>query len=514
MPVTSFTIDSVEVRPLVASFDVRETVGGTSTLSCELASSGSPVERYAVFSEVAIVEDGATIFAGIITQARERGLGGQPVLDAAGNPTIITTITAEDYNRLAERITVTETVADGTLLKTFLTTLVTDYLTTFGVTLDAAQVNGPALPAMSFDITRANEVLQALSDATGYLWRIGYDKKLRMWAEGDLTAPFNLNQADDPPKWGGDVEVETILGDTYANRVRVVSDPMEEERHVETFTGDGVTSTFALEWTLIKSYGIILRYESDGVTPSGGETFGIPPDSPLQWSYDSATNSITREVGPTDATKVYKLTFHGTFTASATAEDAGEIAAHGLYEHVERRNDITTDAAAQDIADALLAQLLTSGDQTLTYTTRYPASTLRAGQQQTIVCPARNINGTFIIRDLQIRAEVPPMAANSWLTRSVTAKATRPLQGKWQQTYRDWLEHGGGGGTVTSTGAGGAVSAGAAPPVKSVQFNRLGAFGGSANFTFDEDTTTVLIGTGHTAGGADNLLVGEGHAVV
>jgi hypothetical protein len=212
-----------------------------------------------------------------------------------------------------------------------------------------------------------------------------------------------------------------------------------------------VTSTFDLEWTLIQGIGIIHLYELDGVTPAGGETFGIPPDSPLQWSYDRTTNSITRLDGPTDATKIYSLTFHGTFSATATAEDAGEIAAHGLYEHVERRSDITTTQAAQDIADALLAQLLASGEQTITYTTRVSAPTFRVGQLQTIVAPARDVSGDFIMRDIRLFTETNPTSADGWLTREVTAKQQQVLVGKWQQTYHDWLKVGTGG-TADDTG--------------------------------------------------------------
>jgi hypothetical protein len=160
----------------------------------------------------------------------------------------------------------------------------------------------------------------------------------------------------------------------------------------------------------------------------------------------------------------------------------------------------------------LLAESLTAGEQIVTYETRYTAPTLRAGQQQTITAPARNLSGAFIIRDMRIRTEVPPNAIG-WLTRTVTAKAEEPLVGKWQHTYRDWLRLGGGGAsTATGTGTP-SVAVGPAPPDTSVQFNRAGGFGGSASFTFAEDETTVMIGTGHTEGGADNLLVGEGHTV-
>ena len=508
MAITSFTIDAVEVEPLIGTFEVRETIGGVSTLSCDIVSFGaSPLTRYSVFSQVAVVEGSTTIFAGTITQTREQGLGGQPVLDTDGNPQIVTTITAEDHNRIGDRVSATETVAAGTLLKAFLTTIVTNYLSAFGVSLDGAQVNGPALPAMSFDIALLTQVLQSLADATGYIWRIDYDKKLRMWSPGDIAAPFDIDQSDVPPKWGGDVEVETILGDNYANRVIIKSDPVNSVEHTETFTGDGIADSVTLEYTLTKHYGYV-TYDTIFQTLR-------TPDDPdaASWTYDPSDNSLTRTAGPIGAGKILSITFDGTFTANATAEDAGEIAAHGLYEHVERRSDITTNAAAQAIADSVLAQLLAAGEQTITYTTRYSSSTLRAGQLQNIVAPARDVSGDFIIRDIRLFTETNPTSADGWLTRQVTAKQQQVLVGKWQQTYQDWLKVGGGGAGATVVGGGGGGAAGPAIPFTSVQFNRSGKFGGDADFTYDEDSATVMIGPDHTPGGSDNLLVGEGHMV-
>ncbi len=513
MPITSFTVDGVEVTPLIATFEVRETVGGVSTLSCDIVSVGaSPLARYGVFSDVVVIEDGVTVFAGTVTQARERGVGG-PVLDGDGNPQIVTTITVEDHSRIADRVSVTETVAAGTLLKTFLTTLVTNYLTTFSVSLDGSQVNGPALPDMSFDTSRASEVLQALSDATGYLWRIDYDKKLRMWLAGDLAAPFNINQSDVPAKWGGDVEVETILGDTYANRVVVISDPVEVIGHTETFTGDGTTYIFPLEYTLTAMrYQVIVNGAVELLTFQG-----IGFDLAVHWLYYASDNTIRRVLSgtpdPPTLGATISITFDGTFSATATAEDAGEISAHGLYEHVEHRSDITSTASAQDIADALLAQLLTSGEQTITYTTRVAASTLRAGQLQSVTAPARDISGDFIISDMRVYVETNPMSSDGWVTREVTARQQQVLAGKWQQTYHDWLKVGGSSAASPAVGAAGPGATGPAPPDTSVQFNRLGSFGGDANFTYDEDSFTVMIGSGHTPSGADNLLVGTGHIV-
>lgn len=657
MAITSFTVGGVEVDPLLSTFDIRETVGGVSTLSCDVVSSGSPVQRFAVFAAVAVEEDGTTIFAGTVTQARERGFGG-PNLYTDGAPQIVTTITAEDHGRLADRVTVTETVAEGTTLLDFLTTLVSTYLAALGVSLDPAQVTGATLPAMSFESARASEVLQALADATGYLWRIDYEKQLRMWLPGDLTAPFHIAEYDEPPRWTGDVEVETILGDHYANRVTVIGAPVAEENRIESWVGDGTTATFELDYTLtshqsfvahgssylattaaIKAYGflgtssnfpanstvtidavtytfessnsntayripigsttliskqrlvraimgtgtpgtdygtgtsahptveayiptnlgggantlnvMVAKYRTAGVVGNGtpvsdtssgavwywegntkpgylkggqdagtytayqtvNETLNTAGDTTTaDWTYDPPTNSITRNLGAPAAGDAITLTFNGTTSGpTATAEDAGEIAAHGLYETVDRRSDITTTEAAQELADALLAERLNSGEQILTYETRYTAPTLRAGQQQTLVATARDVSGAYIIRDLRIRAEVPA-TATGWLTRTITAKRTEVMVGKWQHTYRDWLKIGGGG-LVTTSGVA-VLAAGAAPPLTSVQFNRAGAFGGAPALTYDETTSTLMVGTGHTPAGTSNLLVGEGHTVV
>lgn len=497
MPITSFTVAGDEVNPLFDSLEIRETVGGVSTLSCEVTSIGSPVLRFAVHDEVGVEEDGVIIFAGTVSQARERGFGGPNLYDEDGAPQIVTTITVEDWTRLAERVYVTETVAAGTTLEAFLVTLVANYFDQFGVTLHGSQVTGPNLPAMSFSRKLGLEVMKSLADATGFLWRIDYDKVLRMWQEGDLAAPFDIDEFDVPARWTGDVEVETILGDNYANRVTVVTDPVTETGRQESFTGDGVTDTFTLGYTLIQSFGIIHIYELDGVTPAGGETFGLPSTG-TQWEYDAGTNQITRTIGPTDATKIYRLTFDGTFQAEAVAEDAGEIAAYGLYEHVEVRNDIASTAAAQELADAMLAERLLSGDQTVVYQTRFTAPTLRAGQEQTLTATARDITGSFIIRDIRVRAEVPVTAVYAatglGLIRSVTAKKLKVLSGKWQNTYRDWLQLGGGG--SVSVGSGGPGSGGAAPPPFAVQFNNGGVFGGDAAFVYDPVTNCLVCGGG------------------
>jgi hypothetical protein len=500
MPITSFTIDGDEVDPKVENFEIRENEGGISTMTCDVESYGSPVLRFLPHAEVNVEEDGEIIFAGILMQTRERGFGGPNVYDAdSGEAQIVTTITAEDFGRLAERVYLTETVAEGMLLEDFLNVLVT-YLWPFGVTLHASQVTGPALPAMVFDRVLVSEVLQKTAAATGFVWRIDYDKKLRMWEPGDLAAPFDIDEYDDPPRWTGDVEVERILGDNYANRVIVMSGLIEETNHVETFTGDGVSYSFPLEWTLtgIKDYRVFV----DGV-PELLTYQGIGFDLAVQWLYYAVDNTIRRETtgvpDPPANGAVISITFDGTFEAEATAEDAAAIAANGLYEHVETRDDIRTEAAAQTIADAILAERLLAGDQTVGYQTRYTAPTLRAGQAQALTATARDLSGSYIITEMRVQAETPATAEYAadglGLIRTLRLKRNQVVQGKWQHTYRDWLEKGKGRSAATTTvGAGAPAAVGPAAPNRSVQFNNAGAFGGKASFIFYKDEESLVMG--------------------
>jgi hypothetical protein len=490
MPLTSFTVGGVEVNPLLQTFEIRESEGSVSTLTSDITSTGGSVLRFSVHDPVVVQEDGVTIFAGTVTQTRERGFGGPNLYDQDTDaPWIVTTITAEDFTRFADRVYITETVAEGTPLGTFLATLVT-YFSGLGVTLHGSQVPGPNLPAMTFTRARGSDVLKALSDATGYAWRIDYDQKLRMWAPGDLTAPFDPDEDDDPAKWTGDVEVERILGDQYANRVTVVSDPITAYNRVESFTGDGVSDTVTLGYTLFAHRGYVTY---DGVFQTLTTSAWAGEAS---WTYYETTNTLVRRDGPIESGKVISITFDGTFQAEATAEDAGEIAANGLYEYVEQRNDITEVGAAEDLAAAILAERLNAGDIVVSYQTRYVAPTLRAGQQQTITAPSRDVSGAHLITDLRVQAETPlteEFAETSLgLIRRVTAKRNQ-LGAKWQYTYHDWLSDKTGG-TGAQTGTGAAAQVGPSPPEGAVQFYDGGRFGGRSTFVFYRDRDSIVCG--------------------
>lgn len=502
----TLTINGVEKRLRSGSLDIYRQMNGRATAGFAIMSKDQSY-RPPLNATVSIDVEGATIFGGLITIPREKGLLG------GVKPDIVTHVTAGDFNIYADRRFINETIPSGTL-KAFLTVVVS-YLSGYGVTLDPSQVDGPTLPELVYNYRRASDALNEAMSLTAqfgdqYVWEIDADKVLRAYQPSTVAAPFDL-VADGNGAVRvviGDIEVEQNL-ENYANSIIVKVAPVTEVGHIETFEGDGVTSTFTLTYTLTKPYGIIHVYELDGVTPAGGETFGIPPDAPLQWEYDPDTNQITRTIGPTDATKIYSLTFDGTFEATGLAQDAGGIATYGLIEKVILVEEVPEGTTAQSLAEGYLAQSLPI-HHIIRYKTLHHG--LAPGQTQTITVPARDLNGTAIITAVRMREFGPKRIEYSI---DATLDDDTNILKSFQDIYKLWRGDLAGTGSAPTVGPGGPISGGPAPPFESVQFNREGRFGGNEHFRFKEGSTSVFIGEGHSviAGSADNLLVGLDHTV-
>jgi len=158
MATYAFTIAGV-TKELRNGFTIRMTANGRALFE-GLVYSADGTYRPAIGDEIVLTEDGTTIFGGYIDAPAEAGVGGIPMVG------IETRISAVDYNSLAARRYADVTLAAGTL-KSMLTTLVSTYLAANGVTLDAAQVDGPTLAATPFSFKRIDEILDSLTALSG-----------------------------------------------------------------------------------------------------------------------------------------------------------------------------------------------------------------------------------------------------------------------------------------------------------------------------------------------------------
>lgn len=437
----------------VDTLDIRSTINGRDTLSGELAildSTPAPT----IGQEIVVTYDGVRIFGGVLQQTEIHAITGDASKDLA------VALSAEDFNSYADRryVTLLES-AGGLTLKAALELLV-PYLSTYGVALSAAQVNGPTLPAFRYEYQRVTDVLNELSTLTGYVWEIDYNKHLRMWEPGDVPAPFDI--ADGDGRVMGDIIVSPQ--DTeYANRVILRVGPTTPADHVFGWNGNGTINAFQMYFPIVHHYNFVWVRDP---LPDHSETLGAVGSGAL-WEFHPAVGStpayLSRVRGAPPATDTgatnpgnmpgIQLQAFVNWPYVSTADDAAGQAARGLTEILV--DDPTpvhyaySDAKAQGLLEKYTAE-----KRIVQYTTREHG--LHVGQTQTMTIARRALAGDFLITDLTIRTR------SVLILYEVTLQEAATYQGSWRDVYKLWgegaLGTGGGG-----SGSSGTVSTAVAP---------------------------------------------------
>lgn len=489
------TVNSIE-RPLrLGSLSFQGVVNGRDVMSCSILSEEGAY-RPTLAHEVVLTEDGTPIFGGVIRMTEEEGADQQPI------DTIATRITCDSFNVFAERRFVTETIPAGSTLKQALQIL-DDYLTDYGVTLDAGQVDGPTLDA-AWEIygTPLNTVLDTLSDRTDgtFVWEIDPSKTFRMFEVGTEASPFDIIDTDLPAKYVGDIMVSRSR-EKYVNRVIVKGGTNIQVDKTDAFTGDGSEDTFELTYPLVYTPQVGYGYVTNGDDPAhpgepNNETLDLAGNG-ATWTYDPATNTIIRAAGAPANLNAISITYPAQFPIFVTVEDAGEIAANGLYEAAFEYQDVFDKAVLDELAASLLSRGLEIKTE-VTLSTREPG--IMPGMTLTLTASDRGVTGDFYVNEISARTE----ASTDHIIRTLKLIEGSQLRGTFRGLIKAWL--GGGSGGVSSISAPVVSSGGGAPapPNRSVQFNRAGAFGGDASFTYDEETNSVVCGLDSSISAADH----------
>jgi hypothetical protein len=368
------------------SLQITETANGRNTARANILSTAGTY-RPPLDADFVITENGARIFGGTVDASSERGIGG------LGLTPIVTAITAVEYGGLAERQHVAAPVPAGSL-KAFLTAML-PYLP--GVTLDAAQVTGPALPLVPYasDKVVRDALTEACGLAGGYLWEIDYAKVLRAYPPGTRTAPFNI--ADGDRLIIGDVSVEPQrTTGQYANRV-IVQAGTGTARIIQNWTGDGVTTKWITDIPATNDWpGTYHMHGADN--PLGPYEPGNAASLwPVQW--DAATHALYNRAGdpPFAAGDPFSLAYIAQYPYTVIVEDLAEQALHGIWDLPVALPDVFTRADAIAYGQAYLTTA-TVVPKKVTYTTE--ALGLRPGMMQILDLPSRNLNGSYLITDI------------------------------------------------------------------------------------------------------------------
>ncbi len=477
--VFAVTIGGVAKDIKAGSFSMSETANGMTSVRFSVISTAGTY-RPAIDAEVSVSVDSVVVFGGLVDRPTEKGLA------AGARPGIVTDISATDFTQYFQR----RIIPDGgfpagyTLLQAL--TALDTWVTPFGASLDPGQVTGPTLPELVYKYKDVLSVLNELTTVTGglgepYVLKMSPLKVWGMYQASTVAAPFDVT-TDNPSQVVGDITVESKR-DGYANRVYLRTPTKSETAREETFTGDGSTTAFPLVYTVTKPYGYVT---SAGVY----ETLNYTGDADAaSWTYDSTTNTITRNDGAPAMSDAITFKFDGTYSGTATAEDATVFTSP--WERVVDIDDVPSDTTLQALADAELAKRLP-----LVRTVKYLTfeSGLAVGQEQTVNVPRRNINATGIITDINTRD-----VGKDRLQHEVTVlfDAQNNLSKGFRDTVKKWNDSGNSASQVSSVvGAGTPVSAGAAPPLESVQTNQAGKFFGKASFIFKAAENSIVAGGG------------------
>lgn len=404
----------------------------TLTLYTFDKSGGGGGYRPAIDQTVVVNDGGTDVFSGVITDIREQSLS------EAGDgfdKGILCAVQCADQNALLLRDTYTGVYADGTTVKQILQNLLAVPLSGRGITLDAGQANGPGVNGFTFVDAYIDDLLNSLTDITGWIWDITPAKVLSMISPGSVSCGFSVT--DGGGGIYGGVTIEQGRSDNYANRVIVVAGPDEQLIKTDTFTGNGATSSWVLTYQPVTDANGYLV--SAGYVVEGGAILTLsPPGGGGAYTWTAATNTLTRAAGALGNGVVISIIYAVQFPINVTVDDSGEQAAHGIYARKYIARDITDKATTTQLATGLLSRSIAS-PQIVSVTHRKGLS--KPGQSVVITFSERNLNATFMITEVSFWNDV-----DGNLTHAIRAVSGTTQPDSWVEFFKR-------GGSANSGGA-------------------------------------------------------------
>lgn len=400
----------------VEGMEINKVLNGRATLRCN-TDDWLNSYRPTVNDELTVVEDGTTIFGGVITEVTE-----VPKEHDVG---VVCSITAADFNSYPDfRIISSISFSPGTYLKTILQTLLTNYLSAYGVTLWGSQDNGPQLDGtLSWENKRVSDALNELTSLSGRVWIIDASKVLSMRVPGTLSAPFALSSAI-PPNPGVQV---TMDSNTYANRYWVQLGSTQVLDTAESTVADGTSPWIQLHYSPYPNGQFSGTITVDGVYYA----VGVYPDTLWLWTHDAATNRFHYRDGNIPAGSNCSWHCNVQFPIMLYAEDATEVALHGVREALQPISDCYDYFQGLQIAQGYLTRSL-EVPKKVSYTIDGRPG-LEPGMLQAITLPSRNLSGNYIIEEVHLQGLSP------WLIRyTVTVTGGTTYTGSWLDKFRLW----------------------------------------------------------------------------
>lgn len=412
----AFTVNGVSRLSAIQRGTLRwsRTFGKRATFGCQLFSSDGSWEPV-VNQEVVWSQNGAPVFGGYIRDVTALGKM------LKNNNSIFWNINCGDYSSLLEDRLVTETFPAGQTLKQWLTTLVTNWLTVKGISLDATQANGPTMTeAMQVDRMRADQVLAQFILRSEWLTKgLSATKTLKLFQSGSETAPFNVTSSNRVAI--GDIDVQRLWNGQKYNRVIIKFGVagVTEYKYSDAITVSGTPTSVTLNYTPVGWYPIVAAgafgYGYLDSSVNGRDVVATDP-SPFSQGYEyfPATNTIQKHNGAAFANgEVLTIPYDFRYPIEVI-EESGSAATDPIELLVIDQSIRTKEEAT------LKAQKILAITDTDTERPHYKTveDDLDIGDEQNINVPERDFIADCIITDIRARDTLvnpdPAGAAVEW----------------------------------------------------------------------------------------------------
>ncbi len=418
----SVFIDGVQVVIQRGSIQIEKRIEERSTASFTVVDEpatanfvrGMPVEilRPWVFPPFHIKE-----FAGFIdTPGRARISPGSILLHD---------ITCMDNHYLADKRLVVKAYTNKTLAF-IVNDIFTDYLSPEGIAIGEVQT-GPTIESAIFGYVKVTEAFDALKELSGFAWWIDELKDLYFIDRSTNLAPWNLDGVTYRPIKGS---VHLYTGNPlYRNWQYVRGGTGTTALQTQNFTGDGVTSSFALGYPLA----LVPTITED----AGAKTVGIKGvESGKDYYWNKGDGTIYASVAPGVGVDV-EVQYYGQYPLISLVVDAVEILARqaieggtGRVEDIVTETQHETSDAINESAKAKLTQYCQDAEK-FSYKTYQTG--LAPGQLQAVTYAPFG----FAAHDMLIES-VLITARGEELYYDITC-ITGPAMGSWAKFYANLI---------------------------------------------------------------------------
>jgi hypothetical protein len=263
-------------------------------------------------------------------------------------------VTCVDYNGYLDRVVIAKlyTISTGSLISIIIADFVNSFLgPDFGITYTFAGDPFVAIPQILFHyVTMQSAVTQLLRNASGWYVNIDDYKVLTFRQQGaSPAAPYSLS--DTSRNW--QTMSATQQNSEYRNRQWVLPSVNTQSFQVDSFTGDGSTTSFITQYVLTATPVVAVS----GTVQNVLELSQIGSGKPYDWYWILQGQGVFQKASDTPLGIGVSLTvtYPAPFQLAVMAENASEIARVGLVEAIEQPTDLIDQTTAENLAAALLA---------------------------------------------------------------------------------------------------------------------------------------------------------------